>query len=72
MFGVLYVALMFGGYGSTVAELTERARLRAVALFAAAGVAISGPLAVTIRQRVAGRAGVPSRRKSKSPSLEEL
>ena len=72
MFGVLFVALTFAGYGSTVAELTERARLRAVALFAAASFAISGPLAVTIGQWVARRAGGPSRKKSKDPSLEEL
>jgi hypothetical protein len=66
------VALAFGGSGSTVAEIAERAQLRAVALFAAAAFAISGPLVATIGQWVAGKVVGTGRTKSKDPSLRDL
>jgi len=56
MFWVLYVWLVSGGYEDTVAHLLDRARLRTAMFFAAAALAISGPVAAAIGQWIARRA----------------
>ncbi len=72
MFVVFWVSLVFEGYGDTVADILHRARLRAAMLFAAAALAISGPLFATISQRNNCRTSRHSEKKSKFVGLEEL
>jgi hypothetical protein len=72
MFGVLYVSFVFGGYGDTVGQMMDRARLRTAVFLAAAAFAISGPLVATIGTWIAGHACAPLDKKSKVSGLEDL
>jgi len=70
MFVVLYVTLVCGGYGDTVADLLNRARLRTAMFFAAAALAISGPLLAAIGQLIACRTWRPSEEKQRFVGLD--
>jgi len=72
IFAVYFYSLAFAGHGDSVAELLYRAGVRSVILFAAGGLAIAGPLTVTIGQLIIARSKRPRGKKPEAIGFGEL